>query len=155
MVRPGRGELWSLAASATQAECVESVTGQSKLPESRGFFQCGVQRALGACRHHEVCDYAAFHADQVVVVTDEVLVQLVARVVVATGNPADHSRLFEVGQIAVDRTLRQFGAQLEELWNAGRMPDGKQRIDQVTSAACIDEVFRAESPSDFGMNSFV
>ena len=131
------------------------MTGEPKLAESRGLFQCGVQRALGACRHHEVGNHAAFHANQVVVVTDEVLVQLVSRMVVATGDPADHTSLLEVGQVPVDRTLRQCGAQLQELWNGCRMSDGKQRIDQLSSAARVDEVFRAESTPDFCMNSLV
>lgn len=96
-----------------------------ELAELGGGLQCGVQGALSARRHDEVRNHTAFDADEVVMVTDEVFVEFVSCVIVAPRDSMYDTGLLEIGQIAIDRTLRQLRAMLQQLRNAGRVSDIK------------------------------
>lgn len=102
---------------------------EPELAELGGGLQCGVQGALSARRHDEVGNHTAFDADEVVMVTDEVFVEFVSCVIVAPRDSMYDTGLLEIGQIAIDRTLRQLRTMLQQLRNAGRMPDIEQGID--------------------------
>lgn len=86
---------------------------------------------------------------------DEVLVQFVTSMIVASGNPVHHACLLEVGEISVDRTLGQPGAMLQEFGNRGRVTDVEQGVDQSASTLGVDEPTGTQTTSDFGMNAFV
>jgi hypothetical protein len=131
------------------------VSSQSELAELGGGLQRGVQGALSAGRHDEVGDHTAFDADEVVMVTDEVFVEFVSCVIVASRNSMHDTGLFEVGQVAVDRTLCQLRAMLQQLRDAGRVPDIEQSIYELASTAGVHEVFRAQTAPDFGVNALV
>ena len=88
-------------------------------------------------------------------VTDEVFVEFVSCVIVASRNSMHDTGLFEVGQVAVNRTLREFGTMLHQLRHARRMADVEQRVDELSSAAGVHEPFRAQTPPDFAMNALV
>lgn len=98
---------------------------KSELAELGGGLQCGVQGALSAQGHDEVGNHTTFDADEVVMVTDEVFVEFVSSVIVAPRDSMYDTGLLEIGQVAIDRTLRQLRTMLQQLRNAGRMPDIK------------------------------
>lgn len=128
---------------------------QPELAELGGGLQRGVQGAFSTGGHDEVGDHTALDADEVMMVTDEVFVEFVSCVIIASRDSMYDTGLFEIGQVAVNRTLRQLGAMLQQLRNAGWVPDIEQSIDQLASTAGIHELFRAQTTPDFGVNAFV
>ncbi len=66
-----------------------------------------VERGLGAGVEGEVGDVAAVRADQVMMMSGEMLGELVAGEVVAGHDPGDDVGFFEGGQVAVDGGLRK------------------------------------------------
>lgn len=131
------------------------MAGEPKLDRPRRCRERVVDDALGSGRDDEVRHRAALDADEVVVMTDEVLVELVAGVIVAAGNSPNDAGGFEVGEIAIDRTLGELRAVLQQLGHRGRVSDVEQGIDQSTSTLGVHESTRAQATPDFGVNSFI
>ena len=88
-------------------------------------------------------------------VTDEVFVELVASVIVASRHAVHNARLFEVGEVAVNRALCEPRPVAEELGHRGRVTDVEERVDQPPPTVRINESSRAQSPSDLGVDALV
>jgi len=66
-----------------------------------GLFKGVVDGALSVGRHDEISHDAALDANQVMVMSDEVFIELVASMVVAARNFVHHSGTFEVGKVPI------------------------------------------------------
>ena len=144
-----------LLAAFAQTERIKAVSGESESALFGRPFQRAVDGALRVGRHDKVSHDTALDANQVVVMPDEVLVKFVASVIVAARNFVHHPGTLEVGKVPIYRALRQLRPMLYELRHAGRMPDVQQGINELSSAACIDEVPGTQTATNFGVNTVV
>ena len=144
-----------LAAHCAHAECVEPVTGELELAQSRCLCKCVVDDSFRLRGDGEIGHLAALDADEVVVMTNEVLVKFVAGVVVAPRDPVHHACVLEIGEISVDGALCELGSMLQKLGNGCGMADIKQRVDQAPSTLGVDELTRSQTMPDLGVNTFV
>lgn len=119
------------------------------------LFKGAVDGALRVGRHDKVSHDTALDANQVVVMADEVFVKFIASVIVAARNFVHDPGTLEVGQVPIYGALRQLRPMLYELRHTGRMPDVQQGINELSSAACIDEVPGTETATNFGVNTVV
>jgi len=90
-----------------------------ELGRTRGLDECAIQCPLGRRGDHEIVDVAAANADQMVMVTDELLGQFISGMVVVARHLVDDFHLLQVGQVAVHRALREARAFLQQFGHAG------------------------------------
>jgi hypothetical protein len=88
-----------------------------------------VHGALEAGRCGDVFDGTALDADQVMVMTGQVLGQLVARELVVGDDPPHGAGLFEHDEVAVHGALRQLGLGVEDLVDRERPGRRLQGLD--------------------------
>ena len=108
----------------------------------------GFDRTLDALRSGEILDAAAVRADQVVVVSGEVLGELVPRELVVRHDAVDDARLLEHHEVAVHRALCEAGAGFEDLRDRERSFGSRQHVDDLDAHRRHALLLFAESPGD-------
>jgi hypothetical protein len=148
--RKGRGSRRSggSAAGCAESEYVQAVAvrlealGVGELADGLGCL------LLEGCRERDVDDFAAVHAEQVVVVLGEVLGKLEPGELVARGNATDEPGGVQVGQMPVGGAAGQAGETLGDVTDAHRMAGADKQIDNGAPAAGIALVDQAQAALD-------
>lgn len=70
---------------------------------------------------------------------DEVLVKFVAGVIIVAGHASHDACLFEVAEVAVDRTLRETPPMLAQFGHGCGPPDTQQRFDELSSTTRVNQ----------------
>ena len=103
---------------------------------ARRFVDDRRDRLLHRGRGREIFDLAAVRTHQVVVMSGEVLRQLVAGEIVAGRHAVHDTRLFEHHEIAVRGALREAGLRVEDFGNRQRTRRRRQHVDDLAARRC-------------------
>lgn len=92
---------------------------------------------LDVVGHDHVPHRPALRADEMVVVTGEVLNQLEAGPVAGGHDLADHPGAFEHRQVPIHRALRKSGIGLQDLGDRQRVVGGSEDLDELASTGRV------------------
>src|SRR5207248_8239577 len=129
-------------------EEVDAVGGGDETTGDLGPADGVVEQRLEASRQREVGHLPARGAHQMVVVVADGLGQLVPGEVVAGAHAHHNARLFEGGEIAVERALRQAGGAAEDLDDGEWRPGVGEELDYAATRRGVALSCRSQLPAD-------
>ncbi len=103
---------------------------------ARRLHDRGLYRALQCPAGREVLDPPAVRADEVMVVTGEILRELVARELVVRHDAVHDAGVFEHDEVAVHRALRELGAPGQDLGDREGSIRGREHVEQLYARRC-------------------
>jgi len=116
-------------AVGAEADEVEAVVFGPEADVARGFVDRDRDGAFDGRGRGEIVDPPAVRAHEMVVMTGEVLRELVPREVGVGHDPVYDPRLFEHDEVPVGGALRETGLRVEDLGDRERPVGGFQHVD--------------------------